>query len=217
MNSIRAVMRRGMLGAVLLACAVATAGAQAQRDSSDVPDKWFGIGAKSPTAWLEAGLGFGAALSPDRYAGETGFGARIGVGARIGPAVVVEVSAIGSSPLEFGPSGVNLIDCIDPVTHQVVGCPYATPFQISGVAVSAVRMDDRAPGTRLSLGAGSYTLSRYISNGSSARALGVEAGVDVELVDLRPALTVGVHPVFLPNVRGRHEWYLPLDVGILLW
>lgn len=96
-----------------------------------------------------------------------------------------------------------------------VHVPEPTRFSISGGGASVVRALSAT--TRLSLGAGSYVLSRYRTDLSSTRALGVLVGADIDVFPIHPKITVGVHPIYLPNVRGSYEWFLPVDVGIRAW
>ncbi len=170
-----------------------------------------GAGAQLPQAWAQAGIGLGASGARNDYNDNFDLLRQLRVGLRLSSAYGVEVSGLTTAPIHTGDRITNANACVGP-GGQPIACPEPTSFTISGAEASLVRawhVD-----ARLSLGLGSYVLSQYRTDLSSTRALGIVAGADFDIIRIVPRITMGVHPIYMPNVRGSNEWFLPIEAGI---
>ncbi len=140
---------------------------------------------------------------------------RAAVGARIVGRYGVELNGA-----EAVGTGYKTTDVCYFVIGGPSGCITYNPFSIAGMGGSATYgwvADDHRRLVHVSLGAGGYALSSHTSNARGMRVLGIEAGGDVAGGFRHAGLTLGVHPVFLPSVRGKGEWYIPFEGGIAVW
>ncbi len=173
-------------------------------------------GAQLPAAWLQTSGGLGFAGRRNDYDTNVDFTGQVRGGIKLASMVGVELSGLVTTPVVTGHKVTNAI-CVIDIANPGICLPQPTPVSFTMSGASASLVYGRGNDKRLSIGAGSYVLAKYTSIGSSTRALAIVAGADVDLFRTHPTITVGVHPILMPNVRGTYEWFLPFDVGLRAW